>query len=320
MNNELKLEFDVLGISESRILKSQYLNTNVSLQNYVIEQTPIESTARGALLYINKKHSYKTRPDLVIYKPKKLESIFVEVILPKKSNLIVGCIYKHPCMDICTFNDHYLNPLLDNLSKETNITFVLLGDFSIDLLNFDTSEYVSTFLEDLARNSLQPQILLPTRISNNSKTLIDDIFCNIPNTMVKSGMSGNISSSISDHLPQLFILPEFFSKSPPTKYGIISHDWEKFNNQLFLQETFENYLNTVNTLINSHAPLKKLNKKQRKFQQKPWVTKGIQNTIEKKNRLFKKYIKYGDSNKNIFHEEYKTYKNSLSTVLKQKQH
>ena len=83
---------------------------------------------------------------------KKLESIFVEVVLPKKSNLIVGCICKHPCMDICTFNDHYLNPLLDNLSKEANKTTALLSDFNIDLLNFDTSEYVS-FLDDLASNS-----------------------------------------------------------------------------------------------------------------------------------------------------------------------
>ena len=73
----------------------------------------------------------------------------------------------------------------------------------------------------------------------------------------------------------------------------------------------------MNTLINSHALLKKLNKKQRKFQQKPWITKGIQNAIEKKNRLFKKYIKCEDSNKNIFHQEYKTYRNSLSTLLKQ---
>ena len=76
-------------------------------------------------------------------------------------------------------------------------------------------------------------------------------------------------------------------------------------------------LNTVNTLINSHAPLKKLNKKQRKFQEKPWISKGIQNQIEKKNRLFKKYIKCDDSNKNIFHQECKTYQNSLSTLVKQ---
>ena len=96
--------------------------------------------------------------------------------LPRESNLIAGCIYTHPCIDICIFNDHYLNPLLDNLSKEASETIVLLGDFNTDLLNFDTSEQVSTFLDDLASNSLQPQILLPTSISNNSKTLIDTFF------------------------------------------------------------------------------------------------------------------------------------------------
>ena len=95
-------------------------------------------------------------------------------------------------------------------------------------------------------------------------------------------MSGNILSSISDHLPQFSILPEFFSKSTPTKYNIISHDWEKFNNQSFLQDfekinwnqvlqlnqnnvniTFENYLNTVNTLI-----LKKTQQKTKKVSTK----------------------------------------------------
>ena len=49
--NELKLEFDILGIPESRILKSQSLNTSISLQNYVIEQTSIESTA-GRAFYV----------------------------------------------------------------------------------------------------------------------------------------------------------------------------------------------------------------------------------------------------------------------------
>ena len=174
MINGLKLEYDILGISGPRILKSQSLNAIVSLQNY--EQTPTESTAGGSLLYVNKRDSSKTRPDLAIYKPKRIESIFAEVVLLKKRKLIVGCIYKHPYMDICTFNDHFLNPLLDNLSKEANKTIVLLGDFKIDLLNFDTLEYVSTFLYDLASNLLQPQILLPTRISNNSRTLIDNIF------------------------------------------------------------------------------------------------------------------------------------------------
>ena len=40
--------------------------------------------------------------------------------------------------------------------------------------------------------------------------------------------------------------------------------------------------------------------------------------IEKKNRLFKMYIKCVSSNKNILHQEYKTYRNSLSTLLKKR--
>ena len=82
--------------------------------------------------------------------------------------------------------------------------------------------------------------------------------------------------------------------------------------------TFDNYLNTLNALINSHGPLKKLNKKQRKFQQKPWVTRGIQNLIHKENRLFKKYIKCNNhNNKNALHNEYKAHRNKLSSLMKQ---
>ena len=46
------------------------------------------------------------------------------------------------------------------------------------------------------------------------------------------------------------------------------------------------------------------------------ITKGIQNAIQNKNRFFKEYIKCGDNNKNIFHQEYKTYRNSLPNLLK----
>ena len=101
----------------------------------------------------------------------------------------------------------------------------------------------------------------------------------MPAPLVKSVMSGNISSNISDHVPQFFILPDVFSNSPPIKYNIF-HDWEIFNNQSFLEDfekinwnqvfqlnqdnvniTFENYLNSMNTLINSPVPLKKRNNK-----------------------------------------------------------
>ena len=53
-----------------------------------------------------------------------------------------------------------------------------------------------------------------------------------------------------------------------------------------VNETFDNYLQNLleNNLLEKYAPLKKLNKRERKFQQKPWITKGLQVSIKKKNQ------------------------------------
>ena len=78
------IDFDFMGIIEWCISKTNSFPTNIALGNYDIEQTTTESNTRGALLYINRKHSYKTQKDLNLYKPHKIESVFVEVIVPKK--------------------------------------------------------------------------------------------------------------------------------------------------------------------------------------------------------------------------------------------
>ena len=54
---ELDADFDFIGITETRISKTDFSPTNIALANYAIEQTSTESNARGDLLYINKKHS-----------------------------------------------------------------------------------------------------------------------------------------------------------------------------------------------------------------------------------------------------------------------
>ena len=60
----------------------------------------------------------------------------------KKKNVIVGCLYKHPCMSIDEFNDKFLLPLLEQASKE-NKQLILLGDFNINLLKSETENSVS---------------------------------------------------------------------------------------------------------------------------------------------------------------------------------
>ena len=74
----------------------------------------------------------------------------------------------------------------------------------------------------------------------------------------------------------------------------------------------------MNSAPNKYAPLKKANKyKHRLKKQQPWITSGIQKSIYIKKKL-KRFINKKDPQiKTAFHEQYKTYKNLLSTLLKQ---
>ena len=164
--------FDIVAISETRIMRKTSLTSNINLNNFSFEFTPSESTAGGTLLYIANHFTYKSRSDLNLYKANQLESTFIEIINAKKSNIIVGCFYKHPVMDVADFNKNYFNPFLDKLSKESNQVF-LLGDFNINLLNYNDHQPTNEFLDSLASNSFIPYILQPTRLTSHSKTLID---------------------------------------------------------------------------------------------------------------------------------------------------
>ena len=85
-------------------------------------------------LYIAKHLSYKRCNNLNIYKKNEPESTFIEIVNPKKSNIIVGRIYRHPSMDLTDCNCSYFHKLLENNSKEEKSIF-RPGDFNINLLN-----------------------------------------------------------------------------------------------------------------------------------------------------------------------------------------
>ena len=66
-----------------------------------------------------------------------------------KTNIIVGCIYRHATMDLNEFNCYYLNPLLEKLAKEQKTVF-LLGDFNFDLLKYEQYKAFNEFLDSLS--------------------------------------------------------------------------------------------------------------------------------------------------------------------------
>ena len=236
--------FDIIAVSETRISKKTSLTSNINLNNYSFETTPTESTAGGTMLYVSNRLSYKPRTDLNMYKKNELESIFIEIINSKKSNIVVGCVYKHPNMDVLDFNS-LINQLLDKISKEQKQIF-LLGDFNINLLNYHEHQPTNEFLDSLASNSIIPYILQPTRITSHSKTLIDNIFSNV---LSFEAISGNITATISDHLPQFLFAPNVLSNPLCNKSNILERDWSKFNKKKFILDYFDkNWLKFSNMI------------------------------------------------------------------------
>ena len=74
-----------------------------------------------------------------------------------------------------------------------------------------------------------------TRIRDSSKALIDNIFSN---TLIENTISGNLTATISDHLPQFIILPNIFSNPPSNKSNIYERDWSNFVQENFKWDYF----------------------------------------------------------------------------------
>ena len=96
-----------------------------------------------------------------------------------------------------------MNQILGKMDKENKLCY-LMGDFNIDLLKSESCDYSIRFLEQLYTSSYIPLVLRPTRITQHTARLIDNIFTNDIEA-IRSGTNGLIFCDISDQLPIVHI-------------------------------------------------------------------------------------------------------------------
>ena len=133
-------------------------------------------------------------------------------------------------------------------------------------------EVLNDFLDSLV--SYSPYILHSTIITSHSKIVIDNIFSNF---IFAEIISGNITGTISDHLPQFTFVPNILSNLSAQKSNYYERDWSKFKQENFILDYFDkdwadvlqidqqnvnlsldSFLNNINSILDVHAPLKKL--------------------------------------------------------------
>ena len=106
-------------------------------------------------------------------------------------------------MDPDDFNNTSFDPIMEKFKSENKESF-LVGDFNIDLMKNEVNS-TCIFLDILTVYLFVPHIIIPTRITTSSKTLVNNILSNSLN--FSSAISGILRNNISDHLPQILILP-----------------------------------------------------------------------------------------------------------------
>ena len=113
--------------------------------------------------------------------------------------------YRPPNTNARTFLTEY-KKLLDNLKKQKDHEIVIGLDHNLDLLKSHLNQPTNDFLELNLDRELIPCISKPTRITNKSATLIDNI-------MISRSLQGNYASfvvieDISDHFACLVVLKD----------------------------------------------------------------------------------------------------------------
>ena len=103
-------------------------------------------------------------------------------------------------------------------------------------MHYNEHKPTSEFLDSFAFNSYLPYIIQPSRHRSHSRTLIDNIFCNV---ILKDIISGNITATISDHLPQFLISPNTFADPPSNKSNVFERDWSNFDQENFVLYFFD---------------------------------------------------------------------------------
>ena len=210
-------EPDVLLLSEIGKDGQRYLKN--TFPNYDFECDLPERNKYGGVAILTNNETFKMniQENLKIKKTCdctkcQVEDLWVNITDGNKNIYTVGVIYRHPNGNI----KHFTEQLVTVISKiPKNRSCIIAGDINIDLLNIshsDVLDYATLFMSF----GFTPKIHLPTRITDNSCTLIDHIFLRLASCdKLANTFSGSVFSDISDHMPVFLGMSRGYIKPLP---------------------------------------------------------------------------------------------------------
>ena len=170
----LDVEFDIIVLSEIWSYNLDYYQ-NILDGYSLYSDLPSKSNIGGLGMFIKKTLNCKLRNDLLMTAQTdiRIENLWFEIEKNRKK-YIVGGIYRHPNQSIQSFTN-LLEQNLIKINKGKTPCFIT-GDFNIDFLKAENNRIIMDYLNNLLLYNFLPVLLLPTRITRKTATLIDHIY------------------------------------------------------------------------------------------------------------------------------------------------
>ena len=323
ITNQINANFSIYGFSETWIhpLTPKEL---FFVENYTFfHRDRTKSRGGGVAMLIHNSFNVKERADITL-PPNLCESIFLEIQMYNRKNVIVGVIYRDPSSNIADFNDN-INICLNQIINENKDVYVM-GDWNINLLNTSSVANINDFLNIMYNNSFRPLINRPTRITKCSISLIDNIFTNVYAKQISSGI---LYDDTTDHLPIFSVTHNTMPYSQVhnnmnfTRRRVNPHNISNLNKALLsidwndilicdIEDAYNNFFKVFKQAFNDNCEIIK-KKNTRSTGKKPWITHGLLKCIIKKNRLLKTFCKKRTKSNET---KYKKYRNNLNAILR----
>ena len=145
--------------------------------------------------------------------PHVIETLFVEFKISETKKAVLGVIYRPntaPKADLNIFTMTLLEII--NLINNEHKQCILMGDFNIDLLQYNNHNATNNFLDDMFSLNLIHSISKVIRVIHQTATLIDNIYTS---NIVNTSTSGIIITDLSDHFG-VFLIEQNTQKNAHT--------------------------------------------------------------------------------------------------------
>ena len=225
--------FSAIWIQETWLIENE--NTSqLELEGYeCISQGRSCSSKGGLLIYLSEKFEHIYKSKLTKYKTWEGQIIQVKRGKHLSKSITIGNIYRPPKELLEYYNEFITEFSIILKPLGTNINEVIFtGDFNIDLLKMNNKQIISEYFDMLMGHRFYPKITLPTRLSNNHGTLIDNIFCKLSEITLDT-TSGILTKKFSDHQPYFTILNNITVKDSPPAFVTTNKQYNESINKFY---------------------------------------------------------------------------------------